>query len=206
MKILLPNFCLQVQVVLAIPCTSGCPFCQSCMCVFLPIGVIIRHHNYKLHPLVLHAHASDQNDPGLRGVLVEEYPIPPIPTRPDDSQLWERLARMPGRDLYEDDRDNINSGKIGPSRPLRVLVAGGGLEGLAVASALLEKGFDVHALEQAVQYKSFGAHSATEQCPGGPCSKFHRPSTRLSVSVGFKQENACLAFKHSMARRMARQV
>jgi zeaxanthin epoxidase len=35
-------------------------------------------------------------------------------------------------------------------------VAGGGLGGLAVASALLRKGFDVHVLEQAVQYRPFG--------------------------------------------------
>jgi hypothetical protein len=55
----------------------------------------IRPH--KIHGVVLQASAQD--DPDLMGVLVDGYPIPPIPTRPDDSELLERLASVPGRGL-----------------------------------------------------------------------------------------------------------
>jgi zeaxanthin epoxidase len=40
--------------------------------------------------------------------------------------------------------------------PLRVIIAGGGLGGLALASNLIRKGFDVHVFEQTRQYKPFG--------------------------------------------------
>jgi zeaxanthin epoxidase len=42
------------------------------------------------------------------------------------------------------------------SQPLRVIVAGGGLGGLALASTLINDGYDVHVFEQAKQYKPFG--------------------------------------------------
>lgn len=43
-----------------------------------------------------------------------------------------------------------------PSRPLRVLVAGGGIGGLAAAIACQRKGMDVTVFEKVAQYKPFG--------------------------------------------------
>jgi salicylate hydroxylase len=45
----------------------------------------------------------------------------------------------------------------GASRPLKVLVAGGGIGGLAAAIALLQRGFDVEVYEQAGELREIGA-------------------------------------------------
>jgi salicylate hydroxylase len=44
-----------------------------------------------------------------------------------------------------------------PSRPLKVLVAGGGIGGLSAAIALLQRGFDVEVYEQAGELREIGA-------------------------------------------------
>jgi len=92
-----------------------------------------------------------EENPDLAGVHVDGFPLPPTPVRDDDDVLSAALRRVP-----------ITSTKIPPvagdltQRPLRVIIAGGGLGGLALASNLVQKGFDVHIFEQAREYKPFG--------------------------------------------------
>jgi len=107
---------------------------------------------------------DDNANPDLVGVHVDGYPLPPTPSRPDDAELLARLQSIQGKTLFREASSGGTTAKheyerralTRKQRPLRVLVAGGGLGGLATASALLRKGCDVHVLEQAVQYKPFG--------------------------------------------------
>ena len=94
-------------------------------------------------------------NPDLAGVFVDGFPLPPTPVRSNDKELLADLRRVPiTADLYE---HPFQPGPIdSKTRPLRVLIAGGGLGGLALASHLIQLGCDVHVFEQAKQYKPFG--------------------------------------------------
>ena len=106
-----------------------------------------------------HRYSSLKDDdyaanPDAAGVFVDGFPLPPTPTRPDDAELAAELRRIPLSPL---DRPlDPNRDLIGSEQPLRVIIAGGGLGGLAAASALIQDGCDVHVFEQARQYKPFG--------------------------------------------------
>ena len=95
------------------------------------------------------------DNPDLSGVYVDGFPLPATPTRPDDAQLQTALRRVPITPSLDQPlgskRDLATS-----SQPLRVIIAGGGLGGLALASTLIHEGYDVHVFEQAEQYKPFG--------------------------------------------------
>ena len=99
--------------------------------------------------------ASDTDhydDPDLMGVFVDGFPLPPTPVFENDNELLASMRRIPITSLDK----HIVSGQVSETRPLRVLVAGGGLGGLACASNLIQKGMDVHVFEQTSQYKPFG--------------------------------------------------
>ncbi|CAB9498837.1 Zeaxanthin epoxidase, chloroplastic [Seminavis robusta] len=97
-------------------------------------------------------------DPDLMGVRVDGYPIPATPCRPDDAALLAKLYNVPGQDTLftTNSRKQQRRRALSSDDPLCVIVAGGGLGGLAVASALLRQGVNVHVLEQAVAYQPFG--------------------------------------------------
>jgi len=94
---------------------------------------------------------ADEN-PDLVGVRVDGFPLPPTPVRDNDKELAAAMRRVPIRPLDTP----LQPGVITTSRPLRVIIAGGGLGGLALATHLIQKGCDVHVFEQARQYKPFG--------------------------------------------------
>jgi len=92
-------------------------------------------------------------DPDLVGVYVDGFPLPPIPKRDDDEELLASIRQIPITPMDSPQQP----GGINQHRPLRVIIAGGGLGGLSLASTLIQKGiFDVHIYEQARQYKPFG--------------------------------------------------
>ena len=95
---------------------------------------------------------EDSFDPDLVGVHVDGFPLPPTPVRDNDDELLASIRRIPITPLDTP----LEPGIISPKRPLRVIIAGGGLGGLALASDLVQRGFDVHVFEQASQYKPFG--------------------------------------------------
>ena len=119
---------------------------------------------------------QDQDgDPDLLGVRIDGFPLPPTPVRSDDQELLADLHRvpvtsldqpLPARSLEHLDpnqqqptaakNNNQQQQQQQQQQPLRVIIAGGGLGGLALASTLIRKGFDVHVFEQATQYKPFG--------------------------------------------------
>ena len=106
---------------------------------------------------LLHASiVADEREynPDTAGVFVDGFPLPPTPTRPNDDELVASLRRVPITSLDQPlparNLDDPNA------PPLRVLIAGGGLGGLALASTLTQLGYDVHVFEQATQYKPFG--------------------------------------------------
>ena len=138
----------------------------SSLQVKLPVYQLKTTH-CRQHKLKSAANNSEDANPDLVGVHVDGYPLPPTPSRSDDKELLARLQNVPGHDLFctDNNDDKLTSPPkstlferrtLTAERPLRVLVAGGGMGGLAAASALLRKGFDVHVLEQAVKYKPFG--------------------------------------------------
>jgi hypothetical protein len=91
---------------------------------------------------------DDNPDPDLLGVYVDGFPLPKIPSRDDDDELLASIRRVPLQPI-----DTWQApGEINYERPLRVIIAGGGLGGLSLASFLIQKGFDVHIFEQARQY------------------------------------------------------
>ena len=124
-----------------------------------------RTHPQHHHRLMLHTSLSSTSsiigdgddyaeNPDLTGVFVDGFPLPPTPTRPDDAELQASLRRVPitSLDTPLPNRDLSHS----DNQPLRVIIAGGGLGGLALASTLINEGYDVHVFEQAKQYKPFG--------------------------------------------------
>jgi len=98
--------------------------------------------------------ADDGYNPDTAGVFVDGFPLPPTPSRPDDDELIASLRRVPITSLDQPlPARNLDD----PSaQPLRVVIAGGGLGGLALASTLTKVGYDVHVFEQATRYKPFG--------------------------------------------------
>lgn len=98
---------------------------------------------------------GDETNPDQTGVYVDGFPLPPTPSRDDDEDLMNNLRKVPITPLTEPlpPRKLLNE----EQRPLTVLIAGGGLGGLALASHLIQLGnIDVHVFEQAIQYKPFG--------------------------------------------------
>lgn len=91
-------------------------------------------------------------NPDLVGAKVDGFPLPPTPVRENDAELLEYIRRVPITPLEKP----LQPRDLTPARPLRVIIAGGGLGGLALASTLVGKGIDVHVFEQARQYKPFG--------------------------------------------------
>ena len=81
--------------------------------------------------------------------------MPATPTLPDDAQLQAALRRVPITPSL-DQPLNLKRYLATSSQPLRVIIAGGGLGGLTLASILIHDGYDVHVFEQAKQYKPFG--------------------------------------------------
>lgn len=118
------------------------------------------HYSRSAVAPTLFLHDSNDDDgydenPDLVGVHVEGFEIPPTPTRSDDEKLWQAIRQVPVMALDQP----MASRNLGDTSnpPLRVLIAGGGLGGLALASHLIALGrFDVHVFEQAQQYKPFG--------------------------------------------------
>lgn len=98
--------------------------------------------------------SSDTYDPDLMGVFVDGFPLPPTPVRPDDDALLAQIRQVPITPI--DSPLPPSTDKISSTRPLRVIIAGGGLGGLACASTLIQNGVDVHVFEQARTYKPFG--------------------------------------------------
>ena len=93
-----------------------------------------------------------EDNPDVAGVQVDGFPLPPTPVRDNDDAILAAMRRVPITAL--DSR--LDSRDLTTERPLRVIIAGGGLGGLALASTLVQKGFDVHVFEQAKKYKPFG--------------------------------------------------
>jgi len=109
--------------------------------------------------------SAEDDDPDRLGVRVDGFPLPPLPMRDDDDHFLEQLkSRIP--QAHTNNNNDIHrplkSGAISKDRPLRIVIAGGGLGGLSLASHLLQLNdpvcpiFEVHILEQATQYKPFG--------------------------------------------------
>ncbi len=94
----------------------------------------------------------EDSNPDLLGVHVDGFPLPKIRAREDDDKLLASIRRIPVTRIDEWQPP----GEINGERPLRVIIAGGGLGGLSLASVLIQKAFDVHIFEQARQYKPFG--------------------------------------------------
>ena len=99
--------------------------------------------------------ADDEYNPDTAGVFVYGFPLPPTPSRPNDDELIASLRRVPITSL-EEPLPARNLEDPSSAHPLRVLIAGGGLGGLALATTLTQLGYDVHVFEQATQYKPFG--------------------------------------------------
>eukprot|EP00977_Amphora_coffeiformis_P027919 scaffold34663_cov205-Amphora_coffeaeformis.AAC.6 len=106
----------------------------------------------------------DEN-PDLVGVHVDGYPLPPTPVRADDDELLAAIRRVPLTEPFDPmvprsisvSKDNEGEGTdSSQSQPLRIIIAGGGLGGLALASECIQRGYDVHIFEQAKQYQPFG--------------------------------------------------
>jgi len=92
------------------------------------------------------------DNPDLTGAFVDGFPLPPTPSRSNDSELLASLRRVPITPLDQP----LPRRNLSPEQPLRVIIAGGGLGGLALSSHLIKLGYDVHVFEQARQYKPFG--------------------------------------------------
>ena len=68
----------------------------------------------------------------------------------DDPQQTTSLTDLPGASFL------ISEQEVGVERPLRVMIAGGGIGGLCAALVLKKQGFDVQVFEKATEYKPFG--------------------------------------------------
>jgi len=110
----------------------------------------------KFHFQAYSQQPPEGDDPDRLGVRVDGFPLPPTPVRSNDQELLAELHRVPVTPLFEDPQPLAARSLDASEQPLRVIIAGGGLGGLALASTLIRKGFDVHVLEQASQYKPFG--------------------------------------------------
>lgn len=135
-------FCLAPIVLLA-PCNGFVSDPKTCKDTL----------NHLSHASTIADDESEYN-PDTVGVFVDGFPLPPTPSRPNDDELAASLRRVPITSLDQP----LPARNLGdPStHPLRVLIAGGGLGGLALASTLTQFGHDVHVFEQATQYKPFG--------------------------------------------------
>lgn len=101
------------------------------------------------------------DDPDLVGVYVDGFPLPKIHVREDDDELLAFIRCVPVETTHKYSIDEWKPpGELrdnNDEQPVRVIIAGGSLGGLSLASTLLQKkGFDVHIFEQARQYKPFG--------------------------------------------------
>jgi zeaxanthin epoxidase len=110
---------------------------------------------------------NNDDDPDLLGTQIDGFPIPPVPNRDDDEELLASLRRVPIRTSFDaplsprslsttSNSAGDDSDKNACCSPLRVLIAGGGLGGLALASTLTNMGHDVYIFEKARRYKPFG--------------------------------------------------
>ena len=72
-----------------------------------------------------------------------------------EPQQMESLTDMPGAE-YLADMPGASGDEVSVGRPLRVVVAGGGIGGLCAALVLKKQGFDVQVFEKAKEYKPFG--------------------------------------------------
>jgi hypothetical protein len=126
---------------------------------------------------------SDQDDddnPDLRGVHVDGFPLPQIPIISDQKPKRSKQNRVLPLFVNNNDQPSSknpyrrrsltttssdNAATTTSPLPLRVIVAGGGLGGLAMASALYhlydddndpDTMIDVHVLEKTNAYRPFG--------------------------------------------------
>jgi len=108
---------------------------------------------------------NDDDDPDSRGTHVDGFPLPPVPVLDNDEELLRSIRAVPvswaslneptkTRELLLSTGTTVTQQQL--QQRLRVIVAGGGLGGLALASALVRKGYDAYVFEQATRYKPFG--------------------------------------------------
>eukprot|EP00957_Ditylum_brightwellii_P088904 6769723-Ditylum_brightwellii.AAC.1 len=69
-----------------------------------------------------------------------------------DEELLASMRRVPITPINKP----LDARKLSPQNPLRVMIVGGGLGGLALASTFVRQGFDVRVFVQARKYKPFG--------------------------------------------------
>lgn len=113
------------------------------------------------HPVLRLTMAADNveeedEDPDLLGTHIEGFPIPPVPQRDNDERLLASIRKIPISQSLDKPMTSRSLTTTKDSQPLRVIIAGGGLGGLTLASTLTRIGFDVYVFEKARRYRPFG--------------------------------------------------